>query len=150
MANNISCPVDHIKINENRVRITAFQILLLCIVFPITRHWIIPAFLVADFFLRGFGFSKYSPLNSISGWLVDKLSIKNKPIDQAPKIFAAQVGFVFSVILFFVSVFGLTLTAITTDCILIVFSFLESVLGICAGCYVYSFLKKIKPESSAR
>jgi hypothetical protein len=146
MANNISCPVDNIVINENRVRLTALQVFILSIIFLFTTLWIIPAFLLADFFLRGFGYGKLSPLNMFSGWLVNKLSIRNKPIDQAPKIFAAQLGFVIADILFIVIVVDLTTLALIINGFLILFSFLESALGFCAGCHIYSFLKKFKPE----
>jgi len=102
---------------------------------------------VIDFFLRGFGHGRYSPLNILSGWLVKKLSIKNKPIGQTPKLFAAQLGFVMTDLLLISNVFGLKEGAYSLDSILILFSFLESALGLCVGCYVYAFIKKISPKA---
>jgi hypothetical protein len=128
------------------MRLTALQVFKLSIIFLFTTHRIIPAFLVADFFLRGFGYGKYSPLNIFSGWLINKLTVKNKHIDQVPKIFAAQLGFVTADILFIVTVLDFTTPALIINGILILFSFLESEVGFCAGCHIYSFLKKFKQE----
>ena len=145
MEKKISCPVDHIAVNENQVRITAFLVLLLTSSYLIAGHWAILLFLVIDFFFRGFGFGAYSPLNLISGWLVRKLSIKNKPIDRAPKSFAAQVGFLLSDLLLITDAVELKTIALAIAVVLILFSFLESVFAFCAGCHVYTFLKRCCP-----
>lgn len=142
----ISCPVDHISLNENQVRITALFVLLLSISYLVTGHWAIPLFLVIDFFLRGFGYGAYSPLKLSSGWLVKKLSIPNKPINRAPKLFAAQVGFFLSDILLIAVVVELKGIAYAIAGLLILFSFLESAFSFCAGCHVYSFLKRVFPD----
>jgi hypothetical protein len=142
MTKEISCPIDNISINENKVRLIALQVCLLSIAYLFIPYWIIPDFLLGDFFLRAFKFGKYSPTSILSGWLIKKFHIKNRPIDQAPKIFAAQIGFAIADILFIVNMLGLISLSYYIDGILILFSFLESVFGFCAGCYVYSFLKR--------
>ncbi|HMH23337.1 MAG TPA: DUF4395 domain-containing protein [Puia sp.] len=147
MSDNISCPADHILINENRARLTALFVLLAGLTYLLIPHWSIPACLVVDFFLRGFGHGQYSPLNLLSGWLVKILSIKNKPVDRAPKLFAAQLGFIMTDLLLISNVFDLKEGAYTLDAVLILFAFLESALGLCAGCYVYTFIKKISPKA---
>jgi hypothetical protein len=142
MKTEISCPVNNILVNENKIRIIAFQVFLLAIAYLLFPGWIIPAILFADFFLRAFNLVKYSPAGILSGWIVSALHIKNKPTDQAPKIFAAQLGFVIVGILFILSLAGYLSLSFYVDGVLILFSFLESVLGFCAGCYVYTILKK--------
>jgi hypothetical protein len=142
----LSCPADHIPVNENQVRITALFVLLLSSAYLIAGHWIIPLFLVVDFFLRGFGYGAYSPLNRLSGLLVKKLSIRNKPIDRGPKQFAAQIGFLLSDILLIAGAVELKGAAYCIVAVMILFSFLESALSFCAGCHVYTFLKKFFPE----
>jgi hypothetical protein len=142
----ISCPVDHIPVNENQVRITALFVLLLSSSYLLAGHWTIPLFLVIDFFLRGFGYGAYSPLNLLSGFLVKKLGIGHKPIDRAPKLFAAQIGFFLSDILLIAVVMELKTIAYAIAGLLILFSFLESVFSFCAGCHVYSFLKRFFPN----
>jgi hypothetical protein len=142
MAQEISCPVNNIVINENKVRLIAFQVFLLSNAYVLIPIWIIPAFLAADFFLRAFKLGKYSPTGILSEQLVRILHIKNKSIDQAPKVFAAQIGFAIADILFIVSALGVISLSYYADGILILFSFLESVLGFCAGCYLYTFFKR--------
>jgi Domain of unknown function (DUF4395) len=145
MKPTIKCPVDHIPVNENQIRFTALFVLLLTCSYLFTGHWAIPLFLVIDFFLRGFGYGAYSPLNLLSAWLVKKLSIPNKPIDRAPKLFAAQIGFFLSDILLIAVVVELKGAAYAIAGLLILFSFLESAFSFCAGCHMYHFLKKFFP-----
>lgn len=145
MSDSLSCPVSHIMVNGNRVRIIALFVFLSSLIYLLAPFWPVPAFLSIDFFLRAFGIGLYSPLNAASGWIVKTLSIANKPIDQAPKLFAAQLGFVFSVLLLTSTLFLPPTTSYIIAATLILFSFLESALGFCAGCHVYTILKKIRP-----
>lgn len=145
MSANVSCPVSDIKINENRVRLNAFFVLLSGLTYILIPNWAIPAFLVIDFFLRGFGWGRYSPVNTLSGSVIKNLSIANKPIDQAPKLFAAQLGFAFSGLLLIFNVFSVSEAAYSIDAALVLFAFLESALGFCAGCHVYTLTRKFLP-----
>jgi hypothetical protein len=131
--------------NEYRVRIVALFVFVASASFLLTGAWIIPALLSVDFALRSFGKGRYSPLNIAAGWIVSALSIGNKPIDQAPKLFAAQLGFAFAVFLLIATWLQLTGIGYALAGILILFSFLESAFGFCAGCHVYSLVKKIFP-----
>jgi hypothetical protein len=147
MNNTIDCPIENVMVNEVRVRIIAFIVLLLAILYLITDSWIIIALLLIDFALRAFNYTAYSPLSLISGVIVKKLKLKNKPVDRAPKRFAAIVGTTFlAIILVSITTDMLTASKLITV-ILIVFASLESFAGFCAGCYVYSFLKRIKAIS---
>jgi hypothetical protein len=143
MATELECPVDFITVNENKVRLTALNVFLLAVVYIIVPNWIIPAFLTIDFFLRGFNFGKYSLLNLLSEKEVQLFNIKPKPIDQAPKRFAAKIGFIFSVAILAFTAFNYISTAVVLSVVLTLFAFLESFLGFCAGCYVYTFYLKL-------
>jgi len=143
MSNNISCPVSSITVNENRVRVTAFFVFITSLTYLVVSEWVIPALLAVDFFLRASGKGKYSPLNLLSGWLVRLLKIANRPIDQAPKRFAAGMGFVLACGLFTADIYALSATAFVLALTLALFSFLESALGFCAGCHVYSLIKRL-------
>lgn len=145
MSEYISCPVSHILVNENRVRIVALFVFLASLTYLLVPYWAIPAFLTIDFFLRGFGKGRYSLFSILSGWIVRKLSIKDKPIDQAPKLFAARLGFAMAGLLFILDVFFPWQLAYGIAAVLVLFSFLESALGFCAGCYVYSLIKRFFP-----
>jgi len=113
------------------------------LVYVIVPNWIVPAFLTIDFFLRGFNFGKFSLLNFLSDKEVQLFGIKVKPIDQAPKRFAAKIGFIFSFAILASTAFSYFTTGISLAVILLVFAFLESFLGFCAGCYVYTFYLKL-------
>jgi hypothetical protein len=142
MENDLQCPVDFVLINENKARITAFFVMVLAIIFLTTSSWLIMAFLIMDFFFRVSNWGKYSLLAILSDVLIKQLKIKNKPTDRAPKKFAAGVGLFFTVgILIFTLLQISTLTTIISA-VLVLFAFLESFVGFCAGCYVYSAIRK--------
>lgn len=143
MSFEIKCPVDFKKVNENKVRLTAFWVLLLAILIVLTNSWIGSGFLLVDFALRAFDFGKFSFLNWLSDIAIKSFNFSTKFIDQAPKIFAAKIGLGFTIFIL-ATLLGdnFTLASYITA-VLIFFAFLESVLGICAGCYVYTFYKRI-------
>jgi len=137
------CPVDFIAVNENKVRLTALWVLLLLIVSLFINPLPVFIFLAVDFFMRAFNYVKYSPLNILSGAVVKQFKIPNKPIDQAPKRFAASIGFILSVtVVLLITQFAKVAFALTI--VFVTFAFLESFLGFCAGCYVYTFLQRLK------
>ena len=144
-SSNIECPVDFVTINENQARLTAFQTLVWVIVWFFTGFVVIPACLAIDFLLRAANYGKFSPLNIISGFLVRRLSIPNRPVDRAPKRFAAWVGFLFLAAILVLSVFGLGLAAEIVAGILLIFACLEAFARFCAGCYVYTLLNTLFP-----
>jgi hypothetical protein len=142
-SSNIECPVDFVTINENQARLMAFQTLVWVIVWIFTGFVVIPACLAIDFLLRAANYGKFSLLNIISGFLVRRLSIPNRPVDRAPKRFAALVGFLFLAGILVLSVFRLDLAAEILAFILLIFACLEAFVRFCAGCYVYTFLKPL-------
>jgi hypothetical protein len=143
MAQQLDCPVDFILVNENKVRLTAFLVLILGIIFLFTRHWAIPAFLALDFFMRAAKLGRYSLLNRVGELLVKLFFISNKPVDQAPKRFAAGIGTLFCTCITLSALLHFTIVAIVLTSLILVFASLESIAGFCAGCYVYTYYKKI-------
>ena len=143
---NIDCPVDFVQVNENRVRLNALWVLALLIGAMFIHAITLPVFtiLVIDFFLRAFSFGKYSPLHIWSGLVIKKLKMGNKPIDQAPKRFAAGIGFALSLLAVILYIFQFSQTLFILAIIFAAFAMLESFFSFCAGCYVYSFLLKAK------
>jgi hypothetical protein len=139
----MECPLDYISINENKARLTALFVLLLTAVYLLTGFWLIMAFLVADFALRALNLGKYSLLGFISDKVIKQLKIKYKATDRAPKRFAAMVGLAFTTAILIACILNLGLTGIVLALIMTAFAFLESFLGFCAGCYVYSIGKAI-------
>jgi len=139
----MDCPVDFVSINENKARLTAFFVLVLSVVYSVTGFWLIIAFLLVDFALRSFNLGKYSILGFLSDAIIKQLKIKSKPVDRAPKRFAAMVGLVFTAAILISIFFSQQFVAISLATVLSFFAFLESFFAFCAGCHVYSIGKTI-------
>lgn len=143
MSFELECPVDFKKVNENKVRLTALWVLLLTSLFTITQWWIIIAFLIVDFSFRAFDLGNFSLLHKLSDFIVKLFKIADKPIDQAPKVFAAGVGLAFTLLILVLTYGGFPTAALVLAIILIFFALLESAFNFCAGCFVYTFYKKL-------
>jgi hypothetical protein len=138
------CPVDFITINENKVRFTALWVLLLVVLSLFTNPLPVFIFLTIDFFLRAFNWGKFSPLNTLSGVVARSFKVPNKPIDQAPKRFAAGIGFALAALVTVLLFAGFTKTVLALTVVFASFALLESFFSFCAGCYLYTFLLYIK------
>lgn len=137
---NIICPVSDERANENVVRITAFWVILLTGLFIAVPNPFIPFYLAFDFYIRAFTKSRYSPLSWISAGIARSLSLTPRWIDKAPKIFAARVGFLFTLAMLALTITGLPVAAVSTASVLVLFAFLECGLNFCAGCWVYTYI----------
>jgi Domain of unknown function (DUF4395) len=138
------CPVSFKKIDENRIRLNALFVFLIALCAVFTQQKIFIIFLMLDFFLRVFDFKKYSLVNIVSGQVIKIFTITQKPVDEAPKKFAASMGLFFVSIILICLIFKFYLFANILNSILIAFAALESFFSLCAGCYVYTFLKNPK------
>ena len=129
-------------VDEIKIRLTAFWVLLLAVSFFFFRIPEIPVVLVIDFALRSFNLGKWSPLFRLSSAVATSLNWKGRPVFLPAKRFAARVGFVLSLlILLFV---GLdSPVAVILDGVLSFFAALESLLGFCAGCYIYDWIVRL-------
>jgi hypothetical protein len=70
--------------------------------------------------------------------VIKQLKIKNKPVDRAPKRFAAGMGLVFTIAILSAGFFHFAILSNVLVVTLCVFAMLESFAAFCAGCYVYS------------
>ncbi|PPL01319.1 protein of unknown function [Parapedobacter indicus] len=144
----LDCPVDFVTMNEYQVRWTALLVLVLTAGYIVSGYWFIPAFLVVDFFLRASKLGKYSLLGQLGGVLVKAFGMGNKPVDRAPKRFAAWIGLlVTGAITMLYGVGASSISYILAD-ILLIFAFLEAAFGFCAGCRVYTLIKPLLPSKS--
>jgi hypothetical protein len=139
----MDCPDDFIKINENKVRLIAFFVLILTLVYLKTGFWLIMAFLLVDFMLRAANLGKYSLLGFISDAVIKQLKIKPKPVDRAPKRFAAMVGVLFTAAILVSFILQLHILAFSLAAVLCFFAFLESFFAFCTGCHAYSVGKYV-------
>jgi len=149
MTSSSNCPVDLMLINENRTRIVALMVGLLTISFLLTLNIFIPTFLMIDFYLRAFCAGKYSLLQYISEKVELKGWIGIKNVDAASKRFAAQVGFLISDFIFIAAIISLNNIAYCLAAVFCLFSFLESFLGFCTGCYIFKIYNKIFNSSKS-
>jgi hypothetical protein len=135
-----------VKINENKVRLIAFLVLLSVIIYLFTSFFFIPILLVLDFGLRSFDLGKFSPFARLSDLLLKTLHVGTKPIYYPPKRFAARIGLAFSIAILVLQILGIN--SLIVSSVLGFFAGLESLAGICTGCYVCNWLmpvwKKLK------
>jgi hypothetical protein len=137
---NLICPVSNQKANENVVRITAFWVILLTGFYIVMPNIYLPIYLLIDFYIRAFTRLRYSPLSWISAGLARSINLAPTWIDKAPKIFAARVGLLFSIIILALTITGLPTVDVVVASVLAVFAFMECGLNFCAGCWVYTYI----------
>jgi hypothetical protein len=133
------CPISNEMVNERLTRLNAFFTILLVAAGFIFNSAIFPLVLLADFFIRAFTSSKYSPVSFVSAGLARFLNLHKKPIDKAPKIFAARLGFIMTLVIATLFLLELYTASMVVAGILVFFATLEFAFGICVGCIIYTY-----------
>ena len=137
---NLFCPISDERVNEKVTRLTALLTIVVVITAFVMGSWLLMAFLVADFFIRGFTKMKFSPMSCASYWMVKLLKLPLKQTDKAPKIFAARMGLTMTLIFSILYAMQFTAPALIVGGILIFFATLEFAFAFCAGCTIYTYL----------
>lgn len=140
------CPVSNEQINERIARSNAAIVSLLLFAFLYSGYSAIILFLLMDFFIRGFKLNIPSPIGLMSRYAIRILNFGYKPINAAPKVFAAKIGFVFSGVIGLFSLLDFSFAAYIFSSVMLTFALLESIVGLCIACKVYSFLKNLINE----
>jgi hypothetical protein len=139
--NTVTCPVSQERISENIVQKVAVQVVLLAVIYLVIPNIWIPLFLAYDFAIRSFTSLNISLLGNFAKAWHKRFPPKNSKItDRAPKRFAAGVGLAFNIIIALAFALGIVNTSFIAMGILLICAALEAFLGICVGCYVYTFL----------
>jgi len=99
-----------------------------------------PALLAVDFFVRAFTKLKYSPLSWLSHLFVNSIGTNPVWIDKAPKVFAARIGLLLTLITAVSALVGFPVVAMVAGVTLVGFAFIECGLNFCAGCWVYTYV----------
>jgi len=133
------CPISDQRVNEQVTRINAFLSVLIVVSGFVFGSVYFFVFLLADFYIRAFTKLKFSPLSYISYYAANALKLNKKSIDKAPKIFAARIGFIFSLTIIVLSIFHLQTAALVVAGILAFFATLEFALAVCVGCMMYTY-----------
>lgn len=140
----LSCPINDKQVNEIVVRLVGMQVIFVAVTALYFQNPYIALLLFVDFGLRGFGFSQFSPLKSIAQKTVTHFQLGYKATNEAPKKFAATIGF-FVVGLFALLLFlEYSLSASILGGFLLLFASLESFFGICVGCIAYQQLARFR------
>ena len=140
MASNqkITCPVSSERVDNNVTRIIAAIVLLLSVAGILLHNYFVFIFLTYDFASRTFYKGNGSILKWVGKQIVKVLRITPKPINAAPRKFAAGLGLIFSFTIGMLIYLTLTIPSLIVGGILVVCALMESALGFCLGCYVYS------------
>ena len=141
---NESCPVSGVKVNENVVRAIALYTAVITLLSLYFNLYAITFLLSVDFALRAFTDGEYSVLRKLALKTVSVLNINTKPVDAAPKKFAALLGYLFSINIFVFQFFDIAIVAQVLGFMLVACALLEGVLGFCVGCVVYNQIERLK------
>jgi hypothetical protein len=136
---NDFCPISREMVDENVVRLNAFFVFTIGLIFVIAPSPFLIGFLLIDFFIRAFWQQKFSPIRFIS--LSANKALKRAPamVNAAPKVFAAKIGFFSCLIILIASLIpNAHLAARLLMGLLMVFAALESFFKYCVGCKMYS------------
>jgi hypothetical protein len=131
-------------LDDVTVRLVAGEVLLIAAVAALTRQPWLFGVLALDFILRvGLG-PKWSPLARLAGRFIrPRVSAAPRPTPGPPKRFAATVGAVFSVAIPATYYLGAHTVGWILIGVMLIFPALESILGICVGCQVFSILMRL-------
>lgn len=149
MAISFSCPISGEQRDNTTVRVVAGFVfiitgvaLLVAVLASTGTAAIITGILALDFIIRAFFKPKYSPLATLARGIVSGLNLPRKMVDNAPKVFAARIGVIFSVAATLLYVGNFLYAGSAVLVILLLCAALESFLSFCLGCWLYSFLPK--------
>jgi hypothetical protein len=138
-----SCPISGDTRNERVVRIVAGFVVAVSAVAATQPRLIAATILLAlaaDFVVRGFGRPRYSPLATLGRGVANLAHLSPKPVDAAPKRFAARIGIVFALSAALLHLLDLPVAALSVTGVLAICAALEAGVGLCVGCRVYSLL----------
>jgi len=133
-------------VNEYAARTVAFMVLSLSIMTLVFSSPWLSAILFYGFLARVLTGPKLSPMGLLATKIiVPHLIKKEKLVAGPPKRFAQLIGLILSVTIFIsITIYKFNILANILLIILSIFAFLESILGFCAGCFVFQYLIKYK------
>lgn len=152
-----TCPISGIKRENTTIRMVAGQVLLVSLIslYELVNGntWLasmLMGALAVDFIIRGFFKPEMSPLVWIAKFIVKTFRLKTSLVDQAPKLFAARVGFLLSAFIATFSALGWVIPALVVGAILVLCAGLECFINFCVGCWMYSMLPSHLSERLAK
>jgi len=143
MKTNNLCPISDSKTDEHVARLNALFTVITLIAFLLTYNMFTILLLLTDFTLRGTENSRYSIFAIVSKQLVKTFGIQKKPVNSGPKIFAARIGILFSLLVFVSTIFGFDTVAQVFAIVFGICAFLEAAFGFCVACRIYPFVYRL-------
>lgn len=143
MNNNAFCPISYRKVDEHVARLSGLFTVILLLVYVLTSNILPVVFLFFDFLVRGIEKPQFSVFAVVSKFILQKLKVKPEFINAGPKIFAARVGLLFTVLVIFFNLIHAPVTALVFAVIFGFCALLESALGFCVACKIYPLLYKL-------
>ena len=138
-------------VNDYSARLVAGAVVILVILFEITANEVLLLFITYGFLARVLTGPTLSPIGLlVTKIIIPALGSPDKPVPGPPKRFAQFIGLLISLLATFaIFFFDSPTSARYLMGILCFFASLESILGFCAGCFVFSWLMKFNviPES---
>lgn len=135
------CPISDKQVNELVSRINSFFTVIILLVHLQFHALGLLIFLVFDMLMRGFFDGRYSVLNSLSRQLINVVKKEGRMINAGPKIFAAQVGFFFSLGVLVSSLLGYEWLSRVIAFVFLACALLESLFAYCVACKLYPFFR---------
>ena len=140
---NTICPISTQKTDENSARFIGAFTLLTLVIFLFSNSLVPLLLLIIDFSLRASELSKYSILAIISKYLRSFLNINSKFVNAGPKVFAARIGLIFSVLILVCYIFEMNTATLILTFVFGFCAFLESSFGFCVACKIYPYVYKL-------
>ena len=137
-------------VNEFSARFVTGMVSILTVATILTENEFVAGFLLYGFLARVATGPTLSPMGLLATRvIVPALGNPTKLVAGPPKRFAQTVGLAFSTTAFVMLILDFILIFQITLAILVIFALLESVVGFCAGCFVFKYLMKWKiiPQS---
>lgn len=129
-------------VNEKAARSVAGGVVVLAIVALVTGWVWVPAAMALGFALRVASGPRLSPLGQLATKVIAPRLGDPRLVAGPPKRFAQAVGFGFTAAATVAAATDHRPIAATLLGVLVVFALLESVLGFCAGCWVFARLMR--------
>lgn len=137
---SLVCPISDKIVDSNISRLTVFLNVLLMGIFLYTHIPLVIIIVTIDYAIRAFWNTENSPACFTAKHLVRFLNISPKPIDLAPKIFAARLGFLCALTATIFILLNYTTASLVVTTLLITLSTLDSVFNFCLGCWIYAYI----------
>ncbi|QIM23145.1 DUF4395 domain-containing protein [Phycicoccus sp. HDW14] len=137
-------------VNEKAARAVAGQVVLVTALALVTGWLWLAAVLAVGFALRVASGPRFDPFGQLATRVIAPRLGEPVLVAGPPKRFAQAVGFVFTLAASVALALGSSVVSVGLLVVLLVFATLESVVGFCAGCFVFGYLMRwgVVPEET--